>query len=995
MKNIKRSGLLLSVLFFIVTVTFFGPLDLFIANSSELWFGMDHMLTMTAILSGVAFVVLTAIGLILPGKARDLYSALLFIITLCLYIQGNYANISYGELDGTAVDWGAYTGYAIGDTIGWIAVIAGLLVLYFVKRDWFRSLHKYGAMFIIAVQLLSLAILFLTTNISAEKSDYFLSTEGMYQVSEDENMIIFILDSYDDAYYQKVFEEDPDKYREMFRDFTYFDNAAVGAARTKAGLPAILTGYPYPGELTYSQYIENYFDKTGLYTELKKQNYDVGIYTESVFVPDGSGNLVDNQHSSGYEVNSYPGLTKTYFDFTLYKYMPHIFKQYFWLYTGDFDQYKTSSTAEPYKKNDAVFYENMALSTVSDRNIFRLFHLNGPHSPYTFDEKMQVDPEGTDVLQQAKGSLYLVNDYICQMKELGIYDNATILIMADHGETNSDFGTPNAAHGILFVKNRQTQADYSVNSAPVSYFDLHASLLSQLGKAAGDTFFDIPNENRDRSYYVYDTLNGQIAITEYSIHGNLDDDGAVVPTGNVYTPTVKESSYIYGTKLTFGLNPTAASYIVKGISATDASDNHSWSTGKETVFKFPLEDQPEANILVTLDFNMVYDKNGPQEIIALANGTECYRTTVIRGKTLQFIVDGSLIESDGLLELTFQLPNAVSPMDLFGIGFDSRTLAIAFTGLTLEETSETQKPLYPSLSLSQPVICTTENPDAEHYLLYGFGVTEEELTWTRNRYAGFVGQLEEAPSSDLTCMIDLASVYQQSQSIVVSVNGTEVYSDVIAKGTDSLTFTIPKDCIQNNLVALDFAFPDAVSPKELGIGNDVRELAFAVKEICITDAQHMLDVLYGDFNFRDYTFGTPLTFGHDGSIKDYTIEGLSFADQAAHCWTNDGESIFGFRLSEPADADLTVTMDIMTVYNTYGNQRIQIFANDHLCHEETLSDGKVLEFTIPKEAVTGDKLILKLVLPDAVCPAEKLGPGHDARILALALRGLTIADITG
>lgn len=992
MKNIKKSGLLLSVLFFIVTVTFFGPLDLFIANSNELWFGMDHMLVVTAILSGLAFVILTAIGLVLPGKARDLYSALLFIITLCLYIQGNYANISYGELDGTAVDWSAYTGYAIGDTVGWLLAIAGLLVLYFVKRDWFRALHKYGAMFIIAVQLLSLAILFLTTNIAGQKSDYFLSTDGMYQVSDKENIIIFVLDSYDDAYYQKVFDEDPDKYREMFRDFTYFDNAAVGAARTKAALPAILTGHPYPGELTYSQYIADYFDRNGLYTELKKQNYDVGIYTESVFVPDDSGALVDNQHSSGYEVNSYAGLTKTYFDFTLYKYMPHILKQYFWLYTGDFDQYKTSSTSEPYKKNDAVFYENMALSTLSGRNVFRLFHLNGPHSPYTFDEKMQQVPEGTDVLQQAKGSLYLVDDYLRQMRELGIYDNATIIVMADHGETNSDFGTPNAAHGILFVKNKQNRSDYAVNSAPVTYYDLHASLFSALGKEKGDTFFDIPKENRDRSYYLYDTLNGQIAVTEYSIHGNINDDGAVVPTGRIYTPAVKESNYVYGTQLTFGLNPTAAPYIVKGISATDASDNYSWTSGKETVFEIPLADQPEANILVTLDFNMVYDKNGPQEIIAFANGTECYRTTVIRGKTLQFIVDGSLVESDGLLELTFRLPNAVSPMDLFGIGFDSRTLALAFTGLKLEETAEVQKPLYPTLSLSQSVVCTTENPDAQQYLLYGFGVTEEDLTWTRNKYAGFVGQLSEEPETDLICMIDLASVYGDSQTFTVSANGTEIHSEVIAKGTDSILFSLPKSCVKDGLVALDFAFPDAVSPKELGIGNDARELALAVKEISITDAAHMIDILYGDFEFKDYTFGTALTFGHEGTIKDYTVDGLSFADQASHCWTNEHKTIFAFKIASAVTSDLAVTMDVMSVYNAFGSQRVQIYANDVLCHEETLDEGKIMNFTIPKSAVTGERLIVKIVLPDAVSPAEKLGEGNDARTLALALRSFMIAE---
>lgn len=87
MKWLKNNScLLLSIALMLMTLTVFGPLELYLTNTTEFWFDFPDMLKITGIMAGVLGGSLLLIGLLLRGKARKLYSALVFIIALCLYI---------------------------------------------------------------------------------------------------------------------------------------------------------------------------------------------------------------------------------------------------------------------------------------------------------------------------------------------------------------------------------------------------------------------------------------------------------------------------------------------------------------------------------------------------------------------------------------------------------------------------------------------------------------------------------------------------------------------------------------------------------------------------------------------------------------------------------------------------------------------------------------------------------------------------------------------
>ena len=819
----KNEQLFLSILLLTVTITFFGPIELYYTNYEEFWFTRQDVFVVVSILGIGCFVCFTILGLILKGKVRDIFTCLTFAIGIALYVQGNYVNIDYGVLNGEEIDWASYSFYAMLDTLGWILLIVGLLFLWVCKRNLFNKIQKYGSLWIIAIQLITLMVLFFTTPASVmEKSNYYLSNEGIYDVSANENIVIFVLDAFDDAYFQEIVEKEPQKYQEIFENFIHYNNAAAAATRTKLGMPAIITGQHYPGGISYTEYIQQAFNHDGLYTILQEQNYDVGIYSSSAFVPDEAGDLVNNQVAAGYAVSSYPHLAKTYFTLTLYKYVPHFLKKFFWIYSGDFEQFKVGNSKENYIIDDAVYFNELqkkGLQINKNKNIFRLIHLNGVHPPYTLNEYVQpIKSEESSAISQGKGALYIINNYMEQLKTLGIYDTTTVILMADHGDKN------HAEHALLLVKEKNGTRPYTECSAPVSYFDLHATLINELGITNNETFFDI-EENKVRDRYFYEmTEAGHMQAIEYIIKGNMNTDYSVQTTGIVLEPSVLEKNYQYGTSLTFGLDSTASRYIVSGVSSTDMED-FSWTQDKQCDFEFEFDSMPKENLLVTMDISNVYTKKGPQQIIIYANNNKYIDEVLEKGKQIQFVIDKTTIDSDRKLLIHIELPDAIAPAELYE-GGENRKLGIAFKGLCIDKTSQDTSIIqnYKLEVISSYVFGNKGNVDA--YLLNGWHNSEEEHTWASEE-AGLILKTNKICDYDVTLNY---SIYPYSGSTNVYVNGTLLTT--LEKSNSTTTFKISKDILrENGFQVMEFKTSNAVSPNAVGKGEDYRILGVGLYSI--------------------------------------------------------------------------------------------------------------------------------------------------------------------
>ena len=131
---------------------------------------------------------------------------------------------------------------------------------------------------------------------------------------------------------------------------------------------------------------------------------------------------------------------------------------------------------------------------------------------------------------QAKGSLKVVYAYMEQLRALGRYDEATIIITADHGQgnilgTERYSGQPDRTSRTLFLVKKPGEIHESmvISEAPVSQAELVPSILDAFGleyAAYGRTFEEIPaDEERVRKYVdIYDRHR-----IVYSIDGHAAD----------------------------------------------------------------------------------------------------------------------------------------------------------------------------------------------------------------------------------------------------------------------------------------------------------------------------------------------------------------------------------------------------------------------------------------------------------------------------------------
>jgi choline-sulfatase len=123
-----------------------------------------------------------------------------------------------------------------------------------------------------------------------------------------------------------------------------------------------------------------------------------------------------------------------------------------------------------------------------EKPFFYFFHIYEPHAPYTAPEPFASrypDPYDAEVAAADK----VVGDLFAELKRLGIYDRAVIVVLSDHGEGLGEHGE--AQHGIflyremlqvpLMLKLPQSERGGTRVSAPAQLVDVAPTLLSLAG----------------------------------------------------------------------------------------------------------------------------------------------------------------------------------------------------------------------------------------------------------------------------------------------------------------------------------------------------------------------------------------------------------------------------------------------------------------------------------------------------------------------------------
>lgn len=546
----KSTWLICLAISLLISVTLFiaGPTELYFGNINDFIFTyaqmMLTMLPYALMLFTGSFLLLFIIGLSLPKRIFRVIAAFLFGIAIAMYVQGNILSMFLQGIDGEAVVWQSMLPTILIGLGIWGAIILLSLILNAVFEKSYTQITIFLCFTLVVMQTAAGVTGYINTDGGNPSTITYMSNQGNYTVSSNNNVIVFMVDTVDTRYFDELIATAPE-YLEPFDGFTYYRNMGGMYRKTAGAVTYFMTGERYLNQMPFTDFCTTYLRDCPMLASLKRDNYDVRFSCTSTYNGAFSAEQIDNIREADVSITDKGLFTETFIKLIAYRYAPTVCQPFIFC---DFNGLFREVTSVGYSARqtpirDYRLYEQMRNYGIklmdNDKNAFRLFCLSSAHGPYNTGADGNRHPDGIGTcMESIKGSFTIIGYYIDRMKELGIYDQSTIIVFADHGydEVNSPMyimKKPNE-HGVLTISN-----------APVCHEDLRATFL----KAAGCSDyhdFGIPvdewpeDAERTRYFYAYwfTTVKRHnmyfLPITEYVYTGHATDISAYKKTGNVY-----------------------------------------------------------------------------------------------------------------------------------------------------------------------------------------------------------------------------------------------------------------------------------------------------------------------------------------------------------------------------------------------------------------------------------------------------------------------------
>lgn len=545
--------------FFVVfTVLVVAPTEIISANRESLIFSIRDCWPPIALFAFCVWIALDLLVLLLRGKAFRAAIIALFVIGIGCYVQAFFLNISLPEANGTSLDLlSYYKKITLLSTAAWTALIAISVIA--LKKEPRRTPRVICAIAVALIVIQSVGVSSLMLDKDADKAatdseEVFATEVGLYDLSPKNNVIVFVLDMFDIKNMDAVLEQEPSALDE-FTDFTYYHNATADITPTRLGVPYLLTGKSLGEYDYYGDYLTKRFEDSHLIHDVYDAGYSVGLYTDSLW--QGAKRFEDICINLGpldkAAINPW-GVIAVAWKMALYRDLPWLLKPLVWYSTDQLnetmaDRNTFNERSAPYVLDDTLYFERMkdrplTLADKGENGAFRFIHLQGAHYPYLIDEQGRLTGH-SDVIKQCRGVLLIVSEYFKQMKEAGVYDDATIIVTADHGyQTDTPGIITEPAAPILLVhrpigQGPKHEGPIAYSNVPTGHQDFAASLIASVGgdyRQYGHTIWDTPDEPRIRNYFMcqYDEEGHPIANIEFEIDGDVNDFANWKLTGRVY-----------------------------------------------------------------------------------------------------------------------------------------------------------------------------------------------------------------------------------------------------------------------------------------------------------------------------------------------------------------------------------------------------------------------------------------------------------------------------
>lgn len=647
-------------LFMTMSFLVFGPLSLYINGSDEMWFSFRSLIVPVVVVSLIGFVMVTAVATLFKGAIHKLFCCLVFGVSLGLFIQGGFFNISYGSgvLDGSQIAWKDYTTYGAIDSAMWAACIALPFAFYMVfKRSW-RHILMFAAAFIMIMQIGALSLMLYQNQNSLNKLSHEVTREGIYELSQEDNTVVFVLGDMDAADFKRYCKNNKSA-TDALEGFTRFDNTLATGSGSIVSFPSLLSGDVYRKDIRYADYIDKIWDNS-VFDTLSREGVDARVYADELYFSNDAVSTVENVVDRVQDKSVYKPIAKTIYKYTLYNFAPHYLKKLFWMNINEFSAYRSNNT---YSQDDAKFfseYDENGGYTYTDRydSAVRVYFLKGAYTPYRLTQDGTADSDGTTRQDQVAGVFNRVLLMLDDMKQSGHYTDARIIITADNGAR--DLGQ----NPLLLYKESGDDEGYTTSDAPISLFDIAPTLASVATNqyytfGSGKTIADASKmtDERIRYFYLNAGSNSDSRIEQYKCTDTASNTEALTLMNNYLINGGVVENYRLGDEMMFTTDETAAIYCEEGFGHTNG-----WRTilrGPKGKMVIPFESIPENadDLHVYFNVSSVYENT---RCVISANGRTVYDHTLdpsVKSTGLNFLVPANVIGLDNKLTLEFSFPD--------------------------------------------------------------------------------------------------------------------------------------------------------------------------------------------------------------------------------------------------------------------------------------------------------------------------------------------------
>ncbi len=525
---------------FIVFV--FNPIDIFANNAQEFSFALNDFILPLLLCFLVCFAAVFGILMIFNKHLLNTATSVILSIFISSYIY----NLTFGKgifVSGDVrIDLDkAQNAYFV---ILGITIYVMFLLGLFLKKQW-KNICIFLCVLLIAMNSATLVTDFTAKNAAKTNGanvEYALTEKNMFNVSDKENVVYFLFDRFDKIFYDEVVEKYPDYFSKTLDGFTYFDNAVSTFSRTYPAVAGLITGVTYDGKTNADDYFKKAYTTSPFLKDLKSNGYNINLYVDRYYEY-SDAKYLKGIADNATKVNGYTPNQKRILNYLLKlsdsRIFPYKMPITMFRFTAQGTVLKLSdlkTDGKIYHDDDAEVYKNLTangLSTYDSDKNFTFIYLHGSHSPFTLNSNVERVEESTS-LEQTVGSFKIIDEYINELKRLGVYDNTTIVITGDHGYPYTDTEPPleymdEGTRTCVFIKPKNSTGELKTKHTQASLTDIIPTIVKDTKLKTdynyGDSLFDIDeNQARTRIYY-HSRLSGdsKLIFDKYEITGDAAD----------------------------------------------------------------------------------------------------------------------------------------------------------------------------------------------------------------------------------------------------------------------------------------------------------------------------------------------------------------------------------------------------------------------------------------------------------------------------------------